>query len=767
MLAILAAASALTMALPLVPATAVSGTALPTETADVVIVGAGTSGIGAALSARKAGAARVVLLEETDYIGGQIAAGVGTIDEGGDDRFEQRTDGVWGIIVRRLEAEYSRVGWPHTSTCYRATYAGNRMCVAPSVARRVYSQLLDEAGVVLRVNVQARAEVADGVITGVVWTTTAGPKDSGRIATSVVVDATEYGDVLAAAGARYRSGNGMGNTPGASPGGHVQPITYAATARAYAAGELPDELNLAGKPFPVPVGDPDPDATQAAVLRFFSLNITAQGSGSGSRPWSALRHVQYRGLPEIGTAPYLSIQDTRIRRTALNFANDYPQPQIGDLDGGYLPARYLEDSDYRRIINCQAKLRTIQLVWYMQNVLGQPEWSVADDEGYDTEYNRAHACAGIVVPTEYAAFEAAMPLRPYVRESRRGVGSTIVTARTIRRVTTNEPTTGPFGITNPVAAATQPADTIAVGYYVSDLHGTKTDGDLELDLETLADTKTDKPGVLPLGPFGIGLGSLISVDVTGLVFAEKNISQSRLANGATRLQPETTLVGAAAGTVAALAANRGVAPSAVSAVDVQYQLSRRGQLLGTNRFLDLPRASRFMAPLELVALAGIDPLEKHTSARASTYLTRARAATWIRRTVGLPRGTPVRFADVSAAASYNADIAALKAAGARVTCAASRFCPTAHVTRETFLLWLAAAMDARLGTSLTRTPDPTTGRFADVPPGARSAVVHAITRHLRSEHGVVFASRFSPTGGVTRGTAALWTAWVAFGDVQG
>src|SRR5207302_1657582 len=50
---------------------------------DVVVVGAGPGGVAAALQAARMGS-HVALLEETDWIGGQMtAAGVGSMDEGG------------------------------------------------------------------------------------------------------------------------------------------------------------------------------------------------------------------------------------------------------------------------------------------------------------------------------------------------------------------------------------------------------------------------------------------------------------------------------------------------------------------------------------------------------------------------------------------------------------------------------------------------------------------------------------------------------------
>ena len=51
-----------------------------TVTYDVVVVGAGTGGVMAAIQASRMGA-KVALLERTDWIGGQIAAGVGGIDD--------------------------------------------------------------------------------------------------------------------------------------------------------------------------------------------------------------------------------------------------------------------------------------------------------------------------------------------------------------------------------------------------------------------------------------------------------------------------------------------------------------------------------------------------------------------------------------------------------------------------------------------------------------------------------------------------------------
>jgi alkyl hydroperoxide reductase subunit AhpF len=70
---------------------------------DVVVVGAGPGGVAASVQAARMGA-HVALLEETDWIGGQMtAAGVGTMDEG---NMVARTHGIYKEFARRATAYY-------------------------------------------------------------------------------------------------------------------------------------------------------------------------------------------------------------------------------------------------------------------------------------------------------------------------------------------------------------------------------------------------------------------------------------------------------------------------------------------------------------------------------------------------------------------------------------------------------------------------------------------------------------------------------------
>jgi hypothetical protein len=101
-------------------------------------------------------------------------------------------------------------------------------------------------------------------------------------------------------------------------------------------------------------------------------------------------------------------------------------------------------------------------------------------------------------------------------------------------------------------------------------------------LETDLDLESDIPhkfGERGIGPFAIPLECLIPETLDGFLPAEKNFSQSRMVNGATRLQPHTLNIGQAVGAIAALAVKEGVQPRVVDPVKVQRVLLEAGDTL--------------------------------------------------------------------------------------------------------------------------------------------------------------------------------------------
>ena len=380
----------------------------------------------------------------------------------------------------------------------------------------------------------------DQTVTGVeIQSTTAQGTQSHNVTCRILVDATEWGDVIPLTGARYRAGNCLNNA--IDPRKLIQHITWAAVVKQYPKG-VPPALLLTTPPPGYAEMEP----------RF--LKTLANGNGELAKPpagtpWSWNRFIGYRAMPDSDRPNDLS---TKVTRTHLNFNNDYPAT-VADL----------EDPAKRRATNRAAILRTLQLLYYIQTKLGKTDWSVANDEGFDSAYNRAQMDALIADQPDLKPFREVLyhfSVMSYARESRRIVGLHTLTAHEIER--------------KPGSPIQFPT-TIVLADYAVDLHGSMTKDNLELDLDHVEDIP-HAFGERGLGPFAIPFESFIPEKIDGFLPAEKNISQSRMASGATRLQPSTMMTGQAVGAVAALSVKNKIPPRKVDPKAVQKILVDAG-----------------------------------------------------------------------------------------------------------------------------------------------------------------------------------------------
>lgn len=552
------------------------------QTYDIVIAGAGTGGTSAAIQAARMGS-RVALLEETDWIGGQAAAAaVSTMDEGNN---LTPPSGFYREFISRMDAYYTARG-KSVSTCY---WGSNSHCYEPSAVRKILMQIIDEvnAGGKGHIDLMLRDRVvrvlsSGDTVTGVVTA------DGKTLRSKVLIDATEYGDVLPLTPAAFRSGHSIGTD---KLGSCIQDITYTMVIKKYPNG-VPKELVMKDKP-------PEYDKWLPKLRASWRIDGNPIDR---ILPVDFAVHNAYRGLPDSSNPdPYVSAEARQITRTVLNWFNDFPT------------GTDLYDRSKRMQILCEAKLETLANLYYLQHELNEPLWSVANDEGYDTNFNRTqNSCPNI--PAEFKAIEANFPSMPYVRESQRLIGEYTLTAGDIRREKQGAPAVKGF------------IDSIAVGDYADDLHGCAQPSDIETELEHLS----DRPPGFRSGPFEVPLGSFIPAKVDGLLAAEKNISQSRLANGATRLQPITMLTGEAAGTLAALAVREGVQPRAVPMEQVQIQLLKSASILAREPMPKLPigmrpwQAAQFAVAHKwiLVEPDGFDAKSTLTRAEAAVLLDR-------------------------------------------------------------------------------------------------------------------------------------------------
>jgi len=613
---------------------------------DIIIVGAGTGGSSAAIQAARMGA-RVLLIEDTDWVGGQMtAAAVPNMDEGG----AIEDDGIYGEFISKIRQAY---GSKSISTCY---WSSTSKCFEPSMGQRILKEMIASSGATLLTRTLVTGVTKSGnTVTGVTTV-------NGSYSAHSVIDATEYGDVISMSGAKYRVGNSTSDSPNASA--CIQDITYTAVIKKYSGG-VPEALKI----------KTPPPGYDAATRDLFARIVSKTPAASGY-PYDWTFHNGYRGMPDSSNPnSYTGDQGDKITKTGVNWANDYTALYPYNIPAGAtnpnLSVQFLLDPGFRLQNTCAAKLKTIQFIYYMQTELGQTDWSVANDEGFDTDYNRQeNSCPNI--PEELKAIERNMPQKPYVRESKRIVGIQTLTAPAV-----NAHTIFPNGL--------------ALADYGFDLHQCDGSANLEPGLESVSD-KTRSGGAF-LVPFE----SFIPESMDGLIAAEKNLSQTRLVNGGTRLQPSTMRTGQAAGAIAAIAAKENIQPRAVNPAQVQFELLKNNDALTTAKFNDIPRSDSNWPYVQMVVTRGL--LQGNgNSFGVNENLTRRQAAQLIAKRFNLPTDNlpqSATFSDVPLADPDRPAIEALFQKGITTGCgtAPKIFCPNETIPRWQFAIFLSRALN--------------------------------------------------------------------------
>jgi hypothetical protein len=198
--------------------------ALLAATTDVLVVGGGPAGIGAALGAADAGA-EVVLAERYGFLGGNATAALvmplmsyhtqrAAFEQPGATKLFPTDHGpgepvVAGALARLLHRLVQAGGAiaPSPATGYTVPFD-------PEQFKLAALDLLDEAGVQFLFHAFASDVVRNGAVQGAVFETKSGPV---VVRARVVVDCTGDGDVAARAGAPYEVGR--------DEDGLVQPMT--------------------------------------------------------------------------------------------------------------------------------------------------------------------------------------------------------------------------------------------------------------------------------------------------------------------------------------------------------------------------------------------------------------------------------------------------------------------------------------------------------------------------------------------------------------
>ena len=159
------------------------------------------------------------------------------------------------------------------------------------------------------------------------------------------------------------------------------------------------------------------------------------------------------------------------------------------------------------------------------------------------------ACGPQLQPATAFAGDA-LALQPYWREGRRLIGACTVIEQDLLPQSPN---------------LEHQQQAVAVGNYANDHHYGERDW-------SLASKSMAWGGRLSGTPFVIPFGALYNPDISNLLMADKSISVSHMANGATRMGPLLLLIGQAAGQAAALCVQKRLAIAELPVTVLQRRL---------------------------------------------------------------------------------------------------------------------------------------------------------------------------------------------------
>ena len=335
-----------------------------THEADLLIIGGGASGTTAGIQAARMGV-KTLIVEETGWLGGMLtAAGVSAIDGN-----HQLPSGLWGEFRQKL---YDHYGGPKA---VETGWVSNTL-FEPSVGNQVLQGLVrneKNLAVWFRTTWRDVKKTEDG------WRVTVETGKSRKtIRARLLLDATELGDVLAAAGATYSVGmdsrhdTGEAFAPQAA-NDIIQDLTYVVTLKDYGPG--------ADKTIPRPAGY-DPAA--------FACSCDVSDPADPARAANnCAQMMQYGRLPN---GKYMINWPKCGNDVYLNLIEKSPAE--------------------RQEMAGEAKLHTLRFLYYLQTELGYRHLGIAEGE----------------YPTADG-----LPMMPYHRESRRVKGRVTLTLDHVAR----------------------------------------------------------------------------------------------------------------------------------------------------------------------------------------------------------------------------------------------------------------------------------------------------------------------------------------------
>lgn len=502
---------------------------------EVLVVGGGLGGVAAALAAAKLGR-RVVLTEETDWIGGQLTAQAVPPDEhpwiesmGSTASYRRLRDGI-RAYYRRYYPLLPSVRGDATLNPGQGTVS--RLCHEPRVALAVLEQMLAPHRSSGRIRIllghRPVAAETDGDRIRAVTLEEVETADRITVRAPYVLDATEFGDLLELAQVEHVIGAESQRDTGEPHAveGDPRPLDQQAVTWCFAVDHLPGEDHTIQKPADYDFWRgyradfwPGPHLGWLQVdpqtLEPWDCPIFPREEG-GANLWH-FRRILYRGhYPEDAFASDV---------TLVNWPqNDY---WLGPLIG-------VSEEDRARNLDGARQL-ALSLLYWMQTEAPRPDGGC----GYP----------GLRLRDDVVGTRDGLAKHVYVREARRIRAEFTVLEQHVG-VEARQGLNG----------AESFADSVGIGSYRIDLHPS-----------TAQRTYVD----IGSWPFQIPLGSLLPVRVDNLLPACRNLGVTHITNGCYRLHPVEWNIGEVAGALAAFCLNRDLQPRQVRAAETHLREFQR------------------------------------------------------------------------------------------------------------------------------------------------------------------------------------------------
>ena len=505
--------------------TGFSGAALaaPLVTADLVVYGATSGGLAAAIQARRMGRTAVVL-EASNHVGGLSTGGLGQTDSG----TAASIKGIAGEFYRRIYAKYNGTAVTPTSP--------TRMTFEPHVAGAVFEDMLAEAGVVVYLGTRLASVTRSGNRI-VAVATEAGQE----FRAPMWVDASYEGDLMHRAGVAWTVGRESNATYGETINGvqlrsghqFTLPVSPYIVDGNPASGPLP---GVSAQPL-APAGSGD-DLIQAYNYRMCLTQAAGRIPFPRPAGYDPIRYeLLLRHIQAGATGPFFTTHIVGGGKTDSN--------NNGAFSTDFIGANY----PYPTASYAARESMAADHTTYQQGLM----WFLANDPRVPASIRASTASWGLA-PGEFTS-NGGWPTQLYVREARRMLSAYVMTERHCRG--------------QEVAA-----DPVGLASYTMDSHNCQ-----RLVVNGLVRNEGDVQVGVP-GPYGISYRSIVPVESQcANLLVPVCLSASHIAYGSIRMEPVFMILGQSAATAAMLALAAGSAVQQVPYATLSSRLLADGQLL--------------------------------------------------------------------------------------------------------------------------------------------------------------------------------------------